>query len=60
MEDGYKSRWSGKFEDVLQRDWSASISQTREEQFLDSEGPPPLEVPRKVTAIFIWFIVVES
>ncbi|KAF8160599.1 hypothetical protein BJ912DRAFT_935888 [Pholiota molesta] len=27
------------------------MSQTRDEQFLDSEGPPPLEVPRKVTDI---------
>lgn len=35
--------------DVLQRDWSANISHTKDEQFLESEGPPPLDVPRKTT-----------
>lgn len=38
--------------DILQSDPSFRMSQTSEEQFLDSEGPPPLEVPRKVTNIF--------
>jgi hypothetical protein len=27
------------------------MSQTKEEQFLDSKGPPPLEVPKKTTDI---------
>jgi hypothetical protein len=38
-------------EGILQREPSPKTSQTRDEQFLDSEGPPPLEVPRNVTDI---------
>lgn len=34
---------------VLHRDPSPSTSATREEQLRDSEGPPPEDVPRKVT-----------
>ncbi|KAF8803568.1 hypothetical protein BYT27DRAFT_7340796 [Phlegmacium glaucopus] len=34
------------------------MSQTKDEQFLDSEGPPPLAVPRKVTVI--WDISQEN
>jgi hypothetical protein len=33
---------------ILQREPSPRTSQTKDEQFLDSEGPPPLEVPRNV------------
>ena len=33
----------------LQREPSGKRSHRRDEQFLDSEGPPPLDVPKKVT-----------
>lgn len=33
---------------VLQREPLSKISQTRDEQFLDSFGPPPLDVPKNV------------
>lgn len=34
---------------VLHRDPSPSTSATSEEQLRDSEGPPPEDVPKKVT-----------
>jgi hypothetical protein len=45
------------FKYILQREESASISHTSEEQFLDSEGPPPLAVPKNTTDI--WAMVVK-
>jgi len=48
IQDGYKAALKRNGY-VLQRDWSANISHTKDEQFLDSEGPPPLDVPRKTT-----------
>lgn len=38
---------------ILQREPSPKTSATRDEQLRDVLGPPPLEVPRKVTVIVL-------
>jgi hypothetical protein len=59
MKDGYGNKIQVcKY--VLQREWSASISHTSEEQFLDCEGPPPLEVPKNTTDMWTMVVKVET
>jgi len=48
---GYETRHCVRYWSVLQREPSLRTSATRLEQLRDCEGPPPLDVPRKVMDI---------